>query len=69
MLVLNSFYLVKLIMLGVGIGGVVASIVFFTLFYSGMTDNTATSPEVANKDSVVTAPVEVDNYSLEAAIR
>ena len=69
MLVLNSFYLLKLIMIGFGIGVVVASIVFFTLFYSGMTDNTATSPEVANKDSVVTAPVEVDNYSLEAAIR
>lgn len=69
MLVLNSFYLLKLIMIGFGIGVVVASIVFFTLFYSGMADNTATSPEVANKDSVVTAPVEVDNYSLEAAIR
>ena len=69
MLVLNSFYLLKLIMIGFGIGVVLASIVFFTLFYSGMTDNTATSPEVANKDSVVTAPVEVDNYSLEAAIR
>lgn len=69
MLVLNSFYLLKLIMIGFGIGVVVASLVFFTLFYSGMADNTATSPEVANKDSVVTAPVEVDNYSLEAAIR
>lgn len=69
MLVLNSFYLLKLIMIGFGIGVVVASIIFFTLFYSGMADNTATSPEVANKDSVVTAPVEVDNYSLEAAIR
>ena len=69
MLVLNSFYLLKLIMIGFGIGVVVASIVFFTLFYSGLADNTATSPEVANKDSVVTAPVEVDNYSLEAAIR
>lgn len=69
MLVLNTFYLLKLIMIGFGIGVVVASLVFFTLFYSGMADNTATSPEVANKDSVVTAPVEVDNYSLEAAIR
>ena len=69
MLVLNSFYLLKLIMIGFGIGVVVASIVFFTLFYSSMADNTATSPEVANKDSVVTAPVVVDNYPLEAAIR
>ena len=69
LLVFNSFYLLKLIMIGFGIGVVVASLVFFTLFYSGMADNTATSPEVANKDSVVTAPVEVDNYSLEAAIR
>lgn len=69
MLVLNSFYLLKLIMIGFGIGVVVASLVFFTLFYSSMADNTATSPEVANKDSVVTAPVVVDNYPLEAAIR
>ena len=73
MLVLNSFYLLKLIMIGFGLGVVVASIVFFSLFYHGKEDNTSpstgdTSLVVNNGDSVNVekAPIEAD--SLDAAI-
>ena len=69
MLVLNSFYLLKLIMIGFGIGVVVASIVFFTLFYHGKVDDTV---NVINKDSdsvTVTNLYSNDAYSLDAAIK
>ena len=75
MLVLNSFYLLKLIMIGFGIGVVVASIVFFTLFYHGKEDNPSPnpSPGVVDSDSVqdnvLDNEADLKAYSLEAAIR
>ena len=74
MLVLNSFYLLKLIMIGFGIGVVVASIVFFTLFYHGKEDNPSPnpSPGVVDSDSVqdnvLDNEADLKAYSLEAAI-
>ncbi len=71
MLVLNSFYLLKLIMIGFGIGVVVASIVFFTLFYHGKVDNTSPnpSPGVVDSDSVYKKEPYSEAYSLDAAIK
>ena len=75
MLVLNPFYLLKLIMIGFGIGVVVASIVFFTLFYHGKEDNQSPnpSPGVVDSDSVQDNEfyneVDLKAYSLDAAIR
>lgn len=71
MLVLNSFYLLKLIMIGFGIGVVVASIVFFSLFYHGKVDNTSPNPlpGVVDSDSVSKKEVCSETYSLDAAIK
>ena len=65
MLVLANFYKFKLIMIGFGLGLVVASIVFFTLFYHGNEDNTATAKNVGDTTNVV---MDDDIYSLDAAI-
>ena len=71
MLVLNSFYLLKLIMIGFGIGVVVASIIFFTLFYHGKVDNTSPNPlpGVVDSDSVSKKEAYSEAYSLDAAIK
>lgn len=71
LLVFNSFYLLKLIMIGFGIGVVVASIVFFTLFYHGKVDNTSPnpSPGVVDSDSVYKKEPYSEAYSLDAAIK
>ena len=65
MLVLANFYKFKLIMIGFGLGLVVALIVFFTLFYHGNEDNTATAKNVGDTTNVV---MDDDIYSLDAAI-
>ena len=64
-LILDNFYKFKLIMIGFGLGLVVASIVFFTLFYHGNEDNTATAKNVGDTTNVV---MDDDIYSLDAAI-
>ncbi len=64
-LILDNFYKFKLIMIGFGLGLVVASIVFFTLFYHGNEDNTATAKNVGDTTNVV---LDDDIYSLDAAI-
>ena len=71
MLVLNSFYLLKLIMIGFGIGVVVASIIFFTLFYHGKEDNTSPNTDDTSSVVVLCDSGNVNGkeaYSLEAAI-
>ena len=71
MLVLNSFYLLKLIMIGFGIGVVVASIIFFTLFYHGKVDNTSPNTDDTSSVVVLCDSGNVNGkeaYSLEAAI-
>ena len=71
MLVLNSFYLLKLIMIGFGIGVVVASIIFFTLFYHGKEDNTSPNTDDTSSVAVLCDSGNVNGkeaYSLEAAI-
>lgn len=64
-LILDNFYKFKFVMIGFGLGLVVASIVFFTLFYHGNEDNTATAKNVGDTTNVV---MDDDIYSLDAAI-